>query len=209
MPAREEGEVHAMDRGQFLRLGAAGAVAAVAGAVSAPAAGAVGPAPAPQGDDIGFVQWAATAEMVAIACWDRVLGGVRLDEHADRWVHALRRADTGHLAALNAVLGEEAPTEEDFAVKLPKRAFATQARALAQAEEIHDHLVRVYLQGRRAGDATPARACCSASCWSTTPSTSTRCARCAGSRSAFAGLRGPLDLEPAGAWLDGYLRVRS
>ena len=197
-----------IDRSQFLRLGAAGAVAAVAGAVSVPAASAAGPPPAPAGDDIGFVQWSATAEMVAIACWDRVLTDVALDPLADRWVHALRRADTGHLAALNAVLADEAPTEEDFAIKLPERAFSSQDRALAFAGEIHDNLIRVYLQGV-ALSADPGTRLLLGQLLVNDTQHLDALRTLRGETGAFAGLRGPLDLEPAGAWLDRYLRVRS
>ena len=72
----------------------------------------------------------ATAELVAIACWDRrARPASRSIARADRWVHAMRRADTGHLAALAAVLGEEAPTEADFArACCRKRAFRRRAR---------------------------------------------------------------------------------
>lgn len=191
---------------QFLQLGAAGTLAAVAGAASPVAA--IGPPPAPQGDDIGFVQWAATAELVAIACWDRLAAGVPLDPRADRWVHAMRRADTEHFAALAAVLGDEAPTEADFAVQLPKRAFAPPARALALAEDVHDHLVRVYLAGvARSADPATRLLLGQLLVNDTQHLDALRALR--GRSSASAGLRGPLDLEPAGTWLDRYLRVRS
>ena len=191
-------------RAQFFSLGAAGTLAAVA----APSAWAQGPAPAPEGDDIGFVQWAATAELVAIACWDGLATRVALDATADRRVHAMRRGDTVHRSSLGAVLGEDAPTRADFAVALPKGAFRSRDRALALAEDIHDHTVRVYLAGvAQAADPGTRLLLGQLLVSDTQHLDAIRALR--GRSSVSGGLRGPLDLQAAGTWLDRHLRVRS
>lgn len=196
--------MHRHTRAQFFTLGAAGTLAAVA----APSAWAQGPAPAPQGDDIGFVQWAATAELVAVACWDGLATYVALDPRADRWVHAMRRADTVHRSSLDAVLGEDAPTGDDFAVELPKGSFRSLDRGLALAEDIHDHTVRVYLAGvAQAADPGTRLLLGQLLVSDTQHLDAVRALR--GRSSVSGGLRGPLDLEAAGTWLDRFLRVPS
>ena len=63
-----------LDRAQFLRLGAVGALgAAGAGLVAAGPAAAALPAPNPQGDDIGFVGFAVVAEQTSQRCYQETL----------------------------------------------------------------------------------------------------------------------------------------
>jgi hypothetical protein len=54
-----------MDRADFLRWGAAGAVAAGGGVLAGPAAAAL-PPPAPQGDDVAFLAFGAVAERASL-----------------------------------------------------------------------------------------------------------------------------------------------
>ncbi len=62
-----------LDRGAFLRRGMAAALAAsLTGAARAEAA-----AITPAGDDVGFLQWGATAELVSLAFYDRALNASR------------------------------------------------------------------------------------------------------------------------------------
>jgi hypothetical protein len=94
-------------RSSLLRGGAA----AAAGALLAPgAARAALPAPQPQGDDVGSLQFALLAERVSAAYY--AAAGERAS--------AKRKAR--HVAKLTAALGADAPSEDDFAVRLPKRA---------------------------------------------------------------------------------------
>ena len=200
--------MHGVDRGQFLRLGAVGALAAVTGAVAVPAASAAGPAPAPVGDDLGFVQWAATAELVTVAYWDRALAERGFGGQAQRWMTAMRAADADHLAKLSAVLGDSAPSDRDFKVVLPKRKLASRAAAIAFGEELEEHMLRVLL-GAVSQAVDPGTRLLLAQILVNDTQHLDSLRQLAGEPSAFAGLRGPLELEPAGEWLDAYLRVRS
>ncbi len=153
--------MHGLDRGQFLRLGAAGAMATLTGAAIAPAAGAQAPPPTPQNEDIGFVQWAATAELVSVAFWERALAADRFGDVVAKRITAMRDADRQHLEALSAVLADEAPTTEDFTVVLPKKAFATKAGITVPRPGDrgvdHPHLPRRRRRHRRRGDTAAAR----------------------------------------------------
>jgi hypothetical protein len=202
------GEVHGLDRSQFLRLGAAGALATLTGAAVAPAAGAQAPAPAPQGDDIGFVQWAATAEMVSVAFWDRAIAAKRFGDVVAKRMTAMRDADQQHLDALSAVLVDEAPTAEDFKVVLPKKAFATRAGIVALGGEIEESITRTYLAGVTA-TVDPATRLLLGKLLVQDVQHLDAIRELSGTSSAFAGQRGPLELEQAGEWLDQHLRATS
>src|SRR4051795_13774626 len=73
MQANGESALHEMDRGQFLRLGLAGAVGtAGAGLIAGPGAAAL-PAPKPTGDDVGYLSFGAVAELTSRAWYRRAL----------------------------------------------------------------------------------------------------------------------------------------
>jgi rubrerythrin len=191
-----------IERGELLRLGLAGALLAAAPARAA------GPAPTPQGDDIGFVQWGATAELVAVTFWNRAIEADRFGERIRRHLSAMREADRHHYGALSTALGEEAPTTEDFEVVLPKRAFASKAGIIELAEDIEESITRTYLAAvSEAVD--PATRLLIGKLLVQDVSHLDAVRSLAGAPSAFAGQRGPLELEQAGRWLDRHLRVRS
>jgi Ferritin-like domain len=193
-----------LNRAELLRLGVAGALLGATGAAS-PARAAT---PAPTGDDIGFVQWGATAEMVSVAFWDRALAADRLGTRGRRWASAMRVADIQHLAGLSSVLGEEAPSADDFEVVLPEDAFATRAATLALGAEIEESITRAYLAGV-AATSDPGTRLLLGKLLVQDVGHLDALGSLSGASSAFAGRRGPLELEQAGAWLDRHLRVRS
>ena len=195
-----------INRGEVPRLGAAGALLAAAGA-AAPAR-AAGPPPTPQADDIGFLQWGATAELVCVRFWDRALDANRFGERIRRLMSAMREADRGHLVALSTALGDEAPTDEDFEVVLPNRAFASKAGIIALAEEIEESITRTYLTAVSVA-VDPATRLLLGKFLVQDVSHLDAIRSLTGASSAFAGQRGPLELEQAGQWLDRHLRVRS
>jgi Ferritin-like domain len=199
-------DVRMLSRAELLRRGLAGALIGVAG--TAANARAAGPPPAPQGDDLGFVQWGATAELVCVAFWNRALAGGGMNERTRRHVTAMRVADGQHLRALAAVLGGDAPTAEDFEIVLPKRALASRAGILAFGEELEESITRAYLAGvAQATD--PATRLLLGKLLVQDVGHLDALRAFAGASSAFAGQRGPLELEQAGEWLDRFLRVRS
>jgi Ferritin-like domain len=195
-------QITRLSRGELLRLGAAGAL------LTAAPAHAAGPPPAPQGDDIGFLQWGATAELVSVAFWDRALEADAFGARVRRWMTAMRTADRQHLTALSTVLADEAPTEQDFEVVLPRRAFGSRAGILALGAEIEESITRAYLAGvTEAID--PATRLLLGKLLVQDVAHLDAVRSLDGSPSAFAGQRAPLGLEQAGEWLDRHLRVRS
>jgi hypothetical protein len=134
------------DRAGFLRLGVAGLAAVGAGTLATPAAAAL-PAPAPQGDDVGFLVFGAVAERASLA-WYRDALRVRGFSRGER-----RRLETGagakvaHIQRLNGVLGPDAVAAGDFAADFPRSDMATRERALALGGRLEGLLVGVYLNG--------------------------------------------------------------
>jgi hypothetical protein len=96
-----------LTRAALLRGGAAAGVASVLPVGMARAAL---PAPAPQGDDVGYLQFALLAERVSQAYYAKVS-----DKKA-----AARKAT--HVAKLIAALGADTPAPDDFTIDLPKDA---------------------------------------------------------------------------------------
>jgi hypothetical protein len=195
-----------LDRGEFLRLGAAGAVAGVLGrggvAVAAP------PPPTPQGDDMGFVQWGAVAEMVSVAFWRRALDEGDFSDRIQRRLRAARDADREHLARLSAVLGDDAPKEEDFEIALPDAAFKTRARILAFGLEIEQRVTGVYLDGVTRTTDQQTRLLLGRLLVSDAGHLSVL-RGLDGRTIADSGLRNPVSVESAGDWVDRFIRSRS
>src|SRR4051794_33279170 len=119
MHDRGGGPLREMDRGQFLRLGLAGAVgtagagllagpaaAAGAGLLAGPAAGAL-PAPAPAGDDVGYLAFGGVAELTSRAWYRRALTVHGFSAGERRRLSAAASAKAAHLQRINAVLGPD------------------------------------------------------------------------------------------------------
>jgi hypothetical protein len=192
-----------IDRASFLRLGAAAAVGVLVPAAAASAQGL--PTPAPQGDDIGFLQFGVLAEGASLDAY-------RAAAKADGWTAAeqallrtIIRAKAQHVAQLTAALGSDAPAPDDYTVKLPRGAFATARASRAFLERLEQLLVGVYVDG---------------AAFSADPATRLLIARLltsdAQNLSALRGLRGdpvvatlanPIDLETAGDQLDTLLQA--
>jgi hypothetical protein len=138
-----------LDRGDFLRLGAGGLVAAASVGLAPGAAAAAVPAPSPQGDDVAFLSFATTAERtsrdVYRAAFKQAGAGWSRSErsHLNR-VASSKRA---HFMRLDAALGPDAPLPGDFVTVLPTGAVATKAAALTLLRQLETLLVRAYLNG--------------------------------------------------------------
>ena len=139
--------MHEMNRGQFLRLGLAGAVGtAGAGLLAGPAAAAL-PTPAPNGDDVGYLAFGAVAEQTSRAWYRRALTVHGFSAGERRRLTAGAGAKAAHLQRINAVLGADAVLPGDFDASFPTSAFASRARAAALGARIEELLVSVYLTG--------------------------------------------------------------
>ena len=195
-----------LDRGDFLRLGAGGlvVVAAASGLVPA-AAGAAVPLATPQGDDVAYLSFAATAERasrdVYRAAYKQAGAGFSRAERAH--LNRVASSKRAHILRIDAALGADAPLPGDFVTVLPNGAVATKEKALALLRRFETLLVRVYLNGVG---------------YATDPSTrlflgrlltfdgqalawlSLRCGE-----AAPTGLSNPIELEAAATALDGFL----
>lgn len=197
-------------RRDLLRLGAAGAagalVAPVVAAAQQPAPTPTPTGPAPQGDDIGYVQWGAMAELLSVAFWRRAIDDGDFSKRAQRRLRAARDNDADHLARLLAVLGDDAPADGDFEVVLPKRAFRTRASILALGKEIETRVTAVYLDGvARAAD-LQTRALLGRLLVADIGHLALL-RSLDGETVADSGLRTPMRVETAGEWIDSYLRI--
>jgi hypothetical protein len=136
-----------MNRGQFLRLGVAGAAAAAgAGVLAAPAAAAL-PVPAPQGDDVGYLSFGAVAELTSLAWYRRALTVHGFSRGERKRIQLAAAAKRDHVIRLNTALGADAVEPGDFAASFPASALASRDRAIGLGRELEDLLVGVYLNG--------------------------------------------------------------
>jgi len=140
--------VEKVDRAQFLRLGAVGALgAAGAGLIAAGPAVAALPAPTPIGDDIGFFGFAVVAELTSRRWYQETLRVKGLGRSVRSTLSAAGEAKGAHVRRLNDVLRDGAVQPSDFAVDFPKGSFDTRARALALGRQLEGLLVSTYLYG--------------------------------------------------------------
>lgn len=199
----------ALDRNQFLRLGAASVLAGALGRAGVAAAQEpTASGPTPEGEDIAYVQWGATAEMVSIAYYTRALESGAFSKRVERRLHGAREADRKHLAKLNAVLGEDAPTDEDFEITLPASAFRTRARILRLGTDIEQRVTGVYLDGITRSTDEETRLLLGRLLLADSQHL-TMLEGLAGRRLNVVGLRNPVRISEASPWLDRFLRSRS
>ena len=142
-----------IDRATFLRRGVAGALAASSAGLPLAARAVAGPPVRPAGEDIGFFQWGATAELVGLAFYDRALHaslawGSRGFTRAERARLKLARdGDAEHLRKLRYTLAGDAPKATDFTIELPDTAFADRRSILAFGAGLEQLIAGVYLDG--------------------------------------------------------------
>lgn len=129
-------------RADFLRLTAATAVAGLG--ATAPMASAVVPV-APTPDDLGFVQLAATAELISLALADQARAVLDAAQRAA--LAHVRKGDADQLRRLRFVLAESAPQKTDFGITFPEGTFATPARALRAGRRLSGIAVGIYANG--------------------------------------------------------------
>lgn len=197
------GDEHTFGRARFLQLGAA--TVAGAGLIGVPAAGAAPPTPAPAGDDVAYVQFAATAELVSVSLGAALITSRAFTAAERRTLTALRNGDKQHLARLAAVLGPDAPRYGDFHIRLPgASALARRASLLRQAIGLGELLAGVYCSAV-ADVADPAtRSLLGRLLWSEAQHLSSLRAL-AGQPASASGLPGPVSLEDATPRLDAFL----
>lgn len=153
MPRQDLCTARRLSRAQFLRIGLAGAAGASGAGLLAGPAGAALPAPAPSGDDVGYLAFGAVAEQTSRTWYRRALAVKGFSAGERRRLTAAAKAKGAHLQRINAVLGADAIRPGDFGANFPASAFASPARAAALGAGIEELLVSVYLTGAAfAGD---------------------------------------------------------
>lgn len=195
----------ALDRAQFLRLGAGGAIAAAAAGLLPAAAGAQLPAPTPVDDDIAFLSFATAAEAASRDFYRAAFkqAGTGLSAHQRRHIDRVASAKRAHIVRINAALGADAPEAGDFVTVLPNGAVTTKARILVLGERLETLLVRVYLNG--VGFAADPATRLFLGRLLTYDAEQLAWLRAAAGHASPAGLLSPIDLEPAAAALDAFL----
>jgi len=142
-----------LDRATFLRRGVAGALTASAAGLGVPALTRAAVPVRPSGDDVGFFQWGATAELVSLAFYDRALHesltwGTAGFTTAERARLKLARAGSAeHLRKLRFTLQGDAPKAGDFTIALPDGAFRDRRSILALGVSLGELIAGVYLDG--------------------------------------------------------------
>lgn len=193
-----------MDRAAFLKLAGAGLVTAGGCGGLAATAGAVTP-PAPKEDDIGYVQWGYLAELVSIEFYKRALKDGDFTRVQRRPLDRSLAGDRQHFVRLRRVLGTEAPVLTDYEVVFPDRAFASVERIVREGERIESMIGRVYLNGVTLARDSGTRDLLGRLLVSDTEHLSAL-RELVGEPAARSGLIASTDLEPAGVFLDRYLR---
>ena len=158
-------------------------------------------AQAPQGDDIGYVQWGATAELLSVAFWQRALDDGGFSPRVARRLRAARDADRDHLRQAQRRARRGRAVADDFEIALPARAFRSRERILAFGAEIEQRVVGVYLDGVARTTDQETRLLLGRLLVSDGQHL-TVLRGLAGDPLADTGLRNPLRVEPAGEWLD-------
>ena len=194
-----------LDRASFLRLGAASAL----GGLADPGAARAGAPPVlPREDDLGLLQFTATAKLVALAFADRALADAPLRAGDRRRLAALRAADARHLRRLRFSLGTDAPRTTDFAFGFDRAAFASAAAVGAQGEALEELTTGVCLSAAALGRDPGTRELLLRVMAADAGHLATyRVMR--GLPAARSGLPEPLDFELAGRALDAYLEPSS
>jgi hypothetical protein len=200
-----------MNRGQFLRLGAAGAAAAAAAAAGAgglagPAAAAL-PVPKPQGDDVGYLSFGAVAELTSLAWYRRALSVRGFSAAERRRLRLAATAKGGHVTRINAALGADAVAPDDFAASFPAASLASRAKAIRLGAELEGLLVGVYLNGAAFARDSATRLLLGRLL--TYDAQQLAWIRGLGGGRAATGLPNPATLEQAGATLDGLVSTPS
>src|SRR6476620_6455255 len=191
----------AVDRRRLLQWAGAAALAAPLAPVAARAAV---PKPAPQSDGAGFLAFLAPAEAVVADLYHgaRRLTG-RFDATERRRLTRLEVAKREAILRVTGPLGDDAPQAGDFAASFPAGDVATRPRLLALAEKLERLICGVELNGVGYAADPATRILLGRLLVADTQALST--VRAIAGKPAMTGLLAPVDVEAAGAILDGYL----
>lgn len=194
-----------LSRGDLLRLGAGGLVAAAATGLGASSASAQLPVATPVGDDAAFLSFATVAERTSRDFYRAAYKQARtgLEPAARRHINRVATAKRGHIMRLDSALGADAPLTVDFVTVLPRGAVDSKARILALGEQLELLLVRAYLNGVAFAQDSATRLLLARLL--TYDAQMLAWLRSHDHEASPAGIMTPLDLEPAADQLDQFL----
>lgn len=127
--------------------GAALACALIFSAVATSTASAEKYPPAPQGEDIAFVQLGTVGELVTLELYREAAGSTALQADEKRTFRRLAKAKVKAFQRLNSLLGEAEISGEDFAVKIPNSVLRSRGKIIALACRFERLLAGLYLSG--------------------------------------------------------------
>lgn len=107
-------------------------------------AGAVTPV-RPVGDDLGFFQFGAVAELLCVNVYRAVANRPGVSPTHRDWLLQARRADKEHYDLLLGPLGSDAPRFSDYKLAIPARTRASGRSLLALVAELERLTVGVYI----------------------------------------------------------------
>ncbi|XAY05720.1 hypothetical protein DSM112329_02578 [Paraconexibacter sp. AEG42_29] len=199
-----EGGVQTFGRAAFLRAGMVGAATVAGTALVAPSARAGLPAPVPVDDDVGYLQFTATGELVAVSLGTTLLQAPGFTAAQRQRLQALRAGSKRHLARLSLVLGADAPQFGDFDLQVPAPPGGTPKARLATSLDLAGLLAGVYLAAVSDTVDAATRGLHGRLLWSQAQQVSTLRVL-SGLPSVAGGLPVPIPLEAAVPRLDAYL----
>jgi ferritin-like protein len=195
-----------LTRGDFLRLGAAGATVAAGGALGASAAFGAPQPPKPIGDDVGFLTFGVVAERTSLTFYKEALTTPKLFDAGDRrrltWGRDAKRE---HVQRLNEALGADAVSSDDYQVTFPKQSFASRRNAVGLGVALEKLLVGVYVYGVSATADPGSRLLIGRLLSVDNQALSTL--RAMNGKASIGGLPSPLDTDQAGDVLDKLLTI--
>lgn len=146
---RMDGLATELDRRSLLRLGAVGAGAAVSGGLLADIARGAPVTPAPSDEDFSFVQLGVVGELVSIEFYRAAASQDVLSKSERNRLTRMVTAKTKLWDRLNEVLGDDAVTDEDFAVDLPTGQLRKKFKLARLGERLERLMVGSYLSASR------------------------------------------------------------
>ncbi len=103
--------------------------------------------PAPQGDDVAFVQLGAVAELVTLQLYRSAAADDALQPRERRAFGRLAKQQAKSFEGLNRLLGEDELTDSDFGVHIPGEVLRSAAKTTALAARFERLLAGLYLGG--------------------------------------------------------------
>ena len=101
----------------------------------------------PVGDDVGFLQFGALAELLCVRLYATAAKHSGFSPRQRDWLLKARVADKQHYGLLAAPLGGDAPRAGDYRLNFPAKTLRSRARLLALCSELEALALGVYVTG--------------------------------------------------------------